>query len=164
MNFDSALLRAARHYAAPVQRFEGGIDRWDCCSFVAQVLIDAFGLDHTQGDDWGRAVNIRDAGQPWSGMEAVIQSPGGRLVDRPIPGRWHVCQRWTGHPALGGRGHTFFWRALTREEGHLLDSSAGRGPRYGGARLDGDPSRQRWAPTGETRVVVIDPEAVCPRP
>lgn len=153
--------------------------RWPCCTFVFHVLKAAYGLDHRESGEWYRRVNIYDPEEPWSTIDAIVESPGGTVVDRPRVGHWHVCQTWytlgpdglpRRYPKTGkaiDEGHTWMWFASSSAEGMRLESSVGKGPRLNGKLLrlwerDERPVQPWNPPSGTTRIVVIDRESTCP--
>ncbi len=129
-------------------------DSNDCCTFVARVLLRAFGRV-SPGAAWDSLANVHpdlpggrvSSIRAWGPVRAaavlgVVESatfpPDAPRLEL---GRWHVCQRWAEldpdggvTPAAGDRGHTWLYLAVDEERGVVLDSSAKRGPLIEGFR------------------------------
>lgn len=127
----------------------------DCSSLGSYVLITA-----TPAGLWDSAryaeLQIFDAAQRWSPMDAVERAKVGRKVESPLPGRWHVSQRWS----TGGSGHFRLARADEADADRLLVIESTNAPHPLGGEKGPTwsiASVKALRTGGETRFAVIDP-------
>lgn len=66
-----------------------------CSPFAGAVVIDAFPMARWSSQSWAD-LQIMDAARPWSPIAAVVAAGIGSEVGRPMSGRWHYCQGWSG--------------------------------------------------------------------
>ncbi len=109
-----------------------------CSVLTALVLAEAYSI---VGAGWYEALNIYDRTRPWSPITAAARLPHARVVDAPVPGRWHLVQLWKeltpeGHvPPKGegppNNGHAVIAWGLTPERVIVLESGGGLGIRWG---------------------------------
>ena len=64
----------------------------NCCIATEQIMMEYFGAKFTREEH--RDLMILDAARPWSPIDAVVSAGIGIAVDKPIPGRYHMMQRW----------------------------------------------------------------------
>lgn len=80
------------------------------CSIATWQIVEALyeiKLTREEQRDW----MIVDPARPWSPMDAVVSAGVGMVVDKPIPGRWHLLQTWRRLDPLD-RGHsTLYYEA-----------------------------------------------------
>lgn len=142
--------------------------RWPCCTLVARLVDRAYGLRVTPGGAWWAAVNIWDRRKPWSGVDAILGSPGGEEVPALIPGRWHYWQMWRRLDMLGHvpepkkgevNGHAGLAWGLTPNTALVLDSTEERGIRWPtGDDCTGEAWADRCAPYAAGVRLVALPE------
>ena len=122
-----------------------------CTHFAAAWLLSRSGLapeNPASAAEWaaldprrGAAVNIHDASDPWSGVEAAGSLPVYGLHDGPSielqRGRWHFVQRWN---LTRTRGHAYMVMPLTTTTYRVLQSSESLGYR--------DTTETAWLPPG----------------
>jgi hypothetical protein len=79
-----------------------------CCTYVERVMRRAYGdalVERSPGSAWNLWYPDKD---PWSPATAALQAGAAvELVERPLPGAWHVAQGWRTVPSTTGSGHTF---------------------------------------------------------
>lgn len=132
MTFLDAIAASSAAATTPVSR--------DCCVFCLDVLTRVYpgvALDrpdlrplwmiHAEPD--GTVLPER----VWGPVAAVVAGIGMRFV-QPVPGRWHIAQRWNGTPGslVNGKkaaGHTFLFYCSGDGVGEIHESSRTRGPR-----------------------------------
>jgi len=104
--------------------------RVDCSTFAAALVVYAF-PDLELDPAWYAAVQIMDAGRPWSAPDAWAAYRVGRAVEGLTAPRWGLYQGWAddkpadvdGDPISGG--HQFFFHAGSALRLHA-SSRAGR--------------------------------------
>lgn len=106
----------------------------DCCVYIQNVLTHVYGLAPATPELLALWRIFRDRNDEfvearrWGPVLAAEQvGIGKRLVDGPIPGQWHLVQRW-----MGARGHTFLWLAGQDGYGWVHESDRSGGPRSNG--------------------------------
>ncbi len=93
----------------------GGID---CSSFTAYVLTTVFPDGKWDRDRYAE-LQIMDAAQPWSPIDAIERAYVGSRVDAPVGGAWHLTQTWKSLSPLSG-GHARLSYAMPGDPNQLL--------------------------------------------
>lgn len=103
------LVHSLRHLGGYVYNTRPGASKdpttTDCSRFAFAVLVDTFGehVREKHGD-----LHIVDASRPFSNVDAIEALGIGRIVETPVPGRFHYFQGWKGLSPLKS-GHTTLW-------------------------------------------------------
>lgn len=111
----------------------------DCSSLTAYLLMTAYPEAPWNGDRYGE-LQIFDAAEPWSPIDAVEQAGVGSRVSAPVAGTWHLTQTWKSlNPLSGGHARLAYASPTDADQLLVLESSSrsnGIGPRF---------SRTRWS-------------------
>lgn len=138
----------------------------DCSSQGSYIVITATPKGLWTPERYGE-LQIFDAKQPWSPLDAVERAKVGRKVDAPVPGRWHVTQRWQdastadGTPLSGGHFRVSYCEPTDPDLLFVIESTnrahpAGGevGPTWSVARVS--ELRKVSTPSGGFRCAVLD--------
>jgi len=110
---NNAFPRARKGLPDLVDPFGHGID---CSSFTAYVLLTAFPLGRWDAERYGE-LQIFNASEPWSPIDAVERAGVGSRVSAPVAGLWHLTQAWKSLAPLAG-GHARL--SYSQPDGGLL--------------------------------------------
>lgn len=96
----------------------------NCSSLTSYLLFTVYPNDWTAQDY--KDLQIMDAARPWSPIDCVAAKPFGEQVSKPVPGHWHLCQKWKSLSPLSG-GHARLVRCLDDGDTLLAIEATNRG-------------------------------------